>query len=340
MASDLTPEQVLNLLEKGKTGPVYLFYGEEDFRVEKLLQAIRNSRLDETTKDFNFRIFYGDSASPADILDDACSLPFMASNRLIIVKRVEKFSASDLESFLPYLENPVETTCLIFVSSKTDFKKRFYKKCRELGMAVQFKNLYDNQVPSWIKRMAKDLGVRITDEACEYLHGIVGNRLREIHTELEKLHLRHKDQRIGVEEIRESARYSRTYTIFELIDHIASKDREKAISVLNRFLEEEGKEAAFGIIGMLNRQMRLLLATRTILNDGGGQNDVANTLKVGSFIVKKTVQQSKKWTLDEIERGLHLLHRTDELLKTGSQVRLVLEVLVLSLLYQPSTAAS
>ena len=340
MASDLNPEQVLNRLKKGETGPVYLFYGEEVFRLEKLLDSFRETCLDEAARDFNLRIFDGDIASPADILDDARSFPFMSSSRLIIVRRVEKFSASDLESFLPYLENPVDTTCLIFVSLKTDFKKKFYKKCREMGVAVHFQSLYDSQVPPWIKKAAGDLGLKMTDEACEYLHGIIGNRLREIHTELEKLHLRHQGQSIGVEEIKESARYSRVYTIFELMDHISSKDRERAVSVLNRFLEEEGKEAAFGIIGMLNRQIRLLLDTGTILEGGGGQADVAKKVKVPPFLVKKIVQQSKKWTLDELERGLHLLHRADGHLKTGSQAHLILEMLVISLLAQPWEAAS
>ena len=130
MASDLNPEQVLNRLKKGETSPIYLFYGEEVFRLEKLLDSFRETCLDEAARDFNLRIFDGDIASPADILDDARSFPFMSSSRLIIVRRVEKFSASDLESFLPYLENTVDTTCLIFVSLKTDFKKKFYKKCR------------------------------------------------------------------------------------------------------------------------------------------------------------------------------------------------------------------
>ena len=340
MASDLSPERVMNQLKKGDMGPVYLFYGEDDFRLEKLLDFIRKTCVEEAARDFNLRVFHGDNASTAVILDDARSLPFMSSNRVIIVRRVEKFSPSALESFLPYLENPVESTLLVFVSLKTDFKKKFYKKCRQMGVAVHFKPLYDSQIPPWIKKMAGDIGLKINGEACEYLHGIIGNRLREIHTELVKLHLRHEDRPIGVAEIKESAVYSRVYTIFELMDHISSKDRSRAVSVLYRFLEEEGRDAAFGIIGMLNRQIRLLLETGAILAAGGGQADVAKKIRVPPFLVKKIVQQSKKWTLDELEQGLHLLHDADGLLKTGSQTHLVLEMLVISLLAQPSEAAS
>ena len=340
MASDLNPEQVLNRLNKGGMGPVYLFYGEDDFRLEKVLDTVRETCLDEAARDFNLRVFHGDNASPADILDDARSVPFMSSSRLIIVRRVEKFSTSDLESFLPYLDDPVETTHLVFVSLKTDFKKKFYKKCRALGFTVHFKPLYDSQIPRWIKKAAGDNGLKINDEACEYLHGIIGNRLREIHTELVKLHLRHGDLPIGVAEIKESAIYSRVYTIFELMDHISAKDRSLAISVLYRFLEEEGMDAAFGIIGMLNRQIRLLLGAGAIIKGGGGQTDVAKKIKAPPFIIKKIVQQSKNWTLDELERGLYLLHNADGLLKTGSQTDLVLEMLIISLFNQPSEVAS
>ena len=152
MASDLSPEQVLNRLKKGRQAWSTCFMEKKFSDSKSSWNPSGKSVLMKRRRDFNLRIFHGDNASPADILDDARSLPFMSSSRLIIVRRVEKFSASDLETFLPYLENPVDTTCLIFVSLKTDFKKKFYKKCRELGVAVHFKPLYDSQVLPWIKK--------------------------------------------------------------------------------------------------------------------------------------------------------------------------------------------
>jgi len=87
------------------------------------------------------RSFTGDkNTKPADITDAARSIPFMASNRLIIVRRTENISASALEGFIPYIDKPAESTCLIFVSSKTDFKKKFYKRIRSTGGAVSLNN--------------------------------------------------------------------------------------------------------------------------------------------------------------------------------------------------------
>lgn len=330
MPEDLHPEHLLDSLKKGRLAPVYLFYGPGEFRMEQVLSEVRKTFLPEETRDFNLHIFYGDGSSPADILDAARSLPFMASNRLVIVRRTEDIPPKALETFIPYLDAPVESTCLIFVSSKTDFKKKFYKKVRGLRGAVNFRSLYDNQVLPWIKRTANDLGLTIEENACVYLQKIVGSRLRDLYSELEKLYLRYGNRHIGVREIEDLSIHSRIFTIFELMDQISLKRRGESISVLNRFLEEEGVDAVFQIIGMLNRQICLILQAKSIIEGGGRPADVAKRLKVRDFIAKALVKQSGRWSMNGLERAVHMLYLADGLIKSGSQNRLVLENLLLS----------
>ncbi len=332
MPADLSPERILDLLKRGQLGKVYLFYGPGDFRIERILGEVRETFIPEAARDFNLQIFYGDkNTNPADIVDAARSIPFLASNRLIIVRRTENISASALEGFIPYIDKPAESTCLIFVSSKTDFKKKFYKKIRSTGGAVNFKQLYDRQVLPWINRMAEDLGLAITDEACSYLQGIVGNRLRDLSSELEKLYLRHGKRTVGVEEIKGLAIYSRIYTIFELMDQISLRRRSESMSILSRYMEEEGSDAAFRIIGMLNRQIRLIIQAKSLSEQGGRTPDVTKKLRVPPFLANKILQQSKHWSMENLENALYLLYQADGHLKSGSQQRLILENLVLSL---------
>ncbi|MGM0427012.1 MAG: DNA polymerase III subunit delta [Thermodesulfobacteriota bacterium] len=331
MTSDLSPEQILKQLEKGRLAPVYLFYGPDEFRQEKILNQIRERFIPENARDFNLKIFYGGDAEPATIMDSARSLPFLASNRLVIVRRVENISTSSLENFLPYLDAPVPSSCLIFLSSKADFRLTFYKKLRQIGAAVSFRNLYENQVVPWIKTMAKEMGIHIQEKACIFLQELVGNQLRTLHEELEKLHLRHGDKSIGIEEIQDLAIYSRTFTIFELMEEISLRRRARSLSVLDRYLEEEGKDAAFQIIGMLNRQIRLIFQAQSIMQGGGRVADVQKQLRVQHFLADKLIKQSKTWSSEELERALYLLYKADGFLKTGSQTRPVLENLVLSL---------
>jgi DNA polymerase-3 subunit delta len=332
MPADLSPEHILKQLERNQLGTVYLLYGSGEFRIEKVLSEIRESFIPETARDFNLQIFYGgDNINPGDIIDAARSLPFLSSNRLIIVRRTENIPGSALESFIPYIETPVESTCLIFVSSKSDFRKEFYKKIRENGGAVHFKKLYDRQVLPWIKKFAGELGLNITEEGCIYLQGIVGNRLRDLYTEMEKLYLRYAGKTVGEAEINELAINSRIYTIFELMDKISLRQRAGSLMVLNRYLEEEGKDAAFSIIGMLNRQIRMIIQAKSITEKGGRTLDVTTKLRVAPFLANKILQQARHWHVDDLEHALYLLYRADRHLKSGAQVNLILENLVLSI---------
>ncbi len=330
MARDIQPEAVLRHLRKGTLQAVYLFHGESRFRLEKLLTEIRDTFVPEAAKDLNIELFYGGETEGSSILDAARSLPFMSPNRLVIVRRTESFSPSALESFVPYLENPVPTTCLIFVSGKTNFKTRFYKRMREAGWSVAFNRLPDREVVPWLRTTAGEMGMDMDGEACAYLFQMVGNRLQDLYSELEKLSLRHGKGHVGREEVKELAVFSRAYTVFELMDEVSFRRTEPSLRVLNRFLDED-RSGALRVLGMLNRQIRLISHTKKILEGGGQVKDLPMKVGIPGFLGNKIAQQSRKWEFEEIEDALHLLYRSDGLLKRGSSERTVLENIVISL---------
>lgn len=331
MAQETRPEAVLRRLKKGALDPVYLFYGESHFRLEKLLTEIRDKFVPESARELNVQLFYGGEVDPSAILDAARSLPFMSSNRLVIVRRTENFSPSALESFIPYLENPVSSTCLIFISSKTNFNARFYKKMREKGWSVGFHRLRDREIIPWMRRTAKEMGIDMDGEACAFLFQMVGNRLQDLFSELEKLSLRYKGQRIGRREIQEMAVFSRAYTVFELIDEISSRRVESSLRVLNRFLQEEGKGSGLKVLGMLNRQFRLLSHTKMVLDGGGKIRELPKKVGIPGFLGDRIARQAKKWNAEDLENALLLLYRSDGFLKKGSSERTVLENIVVRL---------
>lgn len=333
MPKELQPEFILRQLEKGQLFAFYLFYGDSEFRLEKVLNNIRETLIPEAERDFNLKVFYADDTGigPADILDTARSLPFLSQNRLVIVRRTESLPASALKSFIPYLEKPVESTCLIFLSSKPDFRNKFFNKIKELGRAVNFKKLYDKQALAWIIKTAKELGLDMDKEASLYLQQVVGNRLMDLHSELEKLYVRFGKTAITLKHVEELAIFSRMYTIFELMDELSFKRCAESISMLNRYMEEEGKDEGLKILGMLIRQIRILWQTKSIIEKGGHASDVARRIRLPNSLVDKIVRQTSLWSEDDLERGLQLMYQADGLMKTGAQGHLVLENLVVSL---------
>ena len=329
---DLQPEVIIKSLEKRELAPYYLFFGPEEFRMEKILDRIKNELIPESVRDFNLEICYGGETDPADIVARAQTLPFISSQRLIIVRRTDGFRTDRLELFLSYLEKPSPSTCLLFLSSKTDFKLKFYKKIRDKGQTVNFAELRDNQIVNWIRQTAEELKLTIDSHAAAYLQQIVGNNLRDLYAELEKLKLRFGDMSPGMEGIRDLAVNSRTYSIFELMNSISRKDCGESLIILNRFLEEEDRVGGpLRFIGMLNRQIRILLQTKSILYHGGNSKDVVGKLRLAPFSASSFIKQAKNWSEDELATGLSKLYHTDRLIKSGSRPKPVLENLVLSL---------
>ena len=240
-------------------------------------------------------------------------------------------SASDLEVLIPYVERPLDTTCLIMVALKPDFRLKFYSGIKKRGHAVNFRELTDRQVVPWIGETAREMGLKIQTDACRHLQEMIGNHSRTLHTELEKLYLRHGSQEISVDEIKELGIFSRMYTIFELMDEISKRQKARSLSILNRYLEEEGNDAAFGIVGMLTRQIRIIFQAKEFSSKRVPRPEMAKRLGVPGFVVGKILDQAQRWQEKDLEKALMLLYQVDGRLKSGSRAPLVLENFLLSI---------
>lgn len=333
MSDDLQPDDVLKAAKKGQVAPFYLFYGPGEFRMERVLGALRTLLVPEAVRDFNLEVLYGDEPiGPEGIINKASSVPFIAQRRLIVLRRTESFTGDQLDRFLPYLDEPSSSTCLIFISSRTNFNTKFYKKFRSQGLAVLFDELKGKQIVPWIRRTAsEDLEMTLDGEACAYLHAVVGNRPRELYSELEKLHLRY-GKTVSLDQVKEAVTHSRVYTVFELMDAVSIKDCGSSLRILKRYLEEEDpRDAPLGLISMLNRQVRLLWQTKAVLLKRGATQEVQKKTGLSGFPVKKLMEQAPRWTEEELGSALVRLHWSDDRLKSGSSPRVILETLILSL---------
>jgi DNA polymerase-3 subunit delta len=195
-----------------------------------------------------------------------------------------------------------------------------------------FDELKGNQVVAWIRRTAsEELGMTLDGEACAYLQAVVGNRSRELYSELEKLHLRY-GKAVSQAQVKEAVTHSRVYTVFELMEAVSKKDGGSSVRILKRYLEEEDtRDAPQGLIGMLNRQIRLLWLTKGVMVKRGGPEEVQKKTGLAGFPVKKLMEQAPRWTEKELRSALERLRWCDDRLKSGSDSRVILETLLLSL---------
>ena len=333
---NLTPDNVLNSLNKDGFAPFYLFYGPEDFWLEIILDKITKDYIPDSLKALNLEIFYGDEVSAQEIIARAHLVPFMSSNRLLIVRRTENFTNDALKQFLSYMDNPVDSSCIIWVSNKTDLTGGFYKRFKELGRAVNFKKLSERQLYGWLQKRARELELEITKEASSFIYQMVGSSLRDLYSEIFKLSLRYPHSRIGVEQIKELTTFSRFFTVFDLVDYVAKKDASHAIVVLNKLFEtqERSTHISLGILGMLARQIRLILKVKSEIKKGRGRAGVIKRLKpLPTFVIEKYLDQERLWKEKELEEALNTIYDVDGLVRTGSKGDLVLENLIFLLCF-------
>jgi DNA polymerase-3 subunit delta len=303
--------------------------------MERAVERLCRSLLAQGTESFNLHTFYGGKQSVSEttdtgrIIETAQSLPFMSERRVIVVRRTEAYPASALATLIPYLQDPCPTSCLVFMCAKADFRNKFYTFIRDAGKAIQFKNPSERDMVPWLMQTAKSLGLRITLRGCAYLHEMVGSRLRDLYNELEKLHVRYGTDQVDVEQVRELGVGSRTYTIFDLVEQISKKQAAESLKVLNRFLEEEGRDGWMRILGMLGRELRLLWQAKSIMEAGGKSSELTHKLGLPGFVAQKLCERSKRWDDGGLRRALQLLYEADGLVKTGSDPSLVLENLVI-----------
>ncbi|MFO7460783.1 MAG: hypothetical protein R6X07_09175, partial [Desulfatiglandales bacterium] len=124
-------------------------------------------------------------------------------------------------------------------------------------------------------------------------------------------------------------------------ERISTRDLRASLLVLNRFLGEEDKrDGPLRVIGMLNRQMRLLWQTKFIAEKGGETGDVMKKLGLPRFSAVELMKHMKRWKADELEKALELLYEADGRIKSGLRPKPVLENLVLSLCGRKSQQAA
>ena len=333
MQKELYPESVLDHLKKGKLLPFYLFYGENDFQKNKIIEKIKSGLVSEELKELNFRIFYADEIYDdiSPVLDFAMSFPFMSDKKLIVVKEVDKITNPILEKFLYYLEKPADFTCIIFTAKKPDFKSKFYNYIKKVGKAIYFRQFNESQTILWIRDMGKEMGMQIKEEACLYLYHEIGNNLDELYSELQKLLSCYGKSVIGIDEVKFVVSPVKDFTIFDLMDSISLKNISESLRILNRYMEREGKEKALIILGMIIRQLKLIQKTKIILRMGGDIKRLQREFKIREFLAKKFIDQSKFWSEKEIDEAFFKLYKADNLLKSGLPGRFVLEQAIISI---------
>ena len=168
----------------------YLFYGTEQYLIEKEIKKIINdSKLDK----INVNYYDLENTFINDIIDDALTFSLFDDKKIIVVENSYIFTGTtnkklldqDTKQLEEYLDHPNETTILIFSinKDKIDGRKKITTKMKKQGCVKEF-----NEITNLNKYISELFGeYNISNEDLRLFQNRVGDNLLIIEQEIKKL---------------------------------------------------------------------------------------------------------------------------------------------------------
>jgi DNA polymerase-3 subunit delta len=322
------------LARGGKFGPLYLFIGSEDFLIDGCVDQIVDQLVPKESRGFNLDVVYGSKADPKDVVAHASSFPMMGERRVVVVKEFEKLVATEKSKEIVgnYIQHPLETTCLVLVSPDPDLRRRPFAELKKAASIFSCNTLYDSEVPGWTTKRIQSKGKGASIDACRMLQAYVGNSLRALDNEIDKLVIFVGDRKeITTEDIALVVGASKDYTVFDLQNCIGKKNMKEALTVLSRMIESG--ESPQLIIVMLTRFFTTLLKISELHQRRVPESQFAAELRISPYFVKQYQEFHAAFSPAQIESAFRALLSADTTLKTTStsDPRLIMELLVYTL---------
>lgn len=329
-----TYEDLSAAFEHGNFEPIYLVYGEERYFIDSLQALLIENALEESEKDFNLDIIYGAEAEVQDVLSICAGYPLMAQRRVVVVRDFDKLK--DNRRFAAYAQQPNSTAVVFLVcGGKPKLSAHPYLAISKHGISAEFKALYPNQMPSWIKREARNRGFSIESKAIQMLIEFVGCNLQTAITELEKLiTYAGGREKLTADDVVQASGQTREFNVFELQRAIGEMRHNDAIRVTERLLQQASnrRQASSRIVGVLTSyfiKLWKLIGIQKSEKRRISEKEMSSSIGVSPFFLKEYLVCLRRFDEKALCRAFSALLAADYELKGGSSRS---EILILNLM--------
>jgi DNA polymerase-3 subunit delta len=296
-------QEVQSQLNAKKYAPVYFLHGDEPFYIDKISQYIEANVLSDAEKGFNQTVLYGRDVDVATILNCARRFPMMSEKQVVIVKEAQDISnltKADGEKLLvPYLENPLPSTLLVFAykHKKLDLRTKVGKAFDKKALVMESKKLYDNQVPAWVTQYIREKGTSIDEKACFLLSEYVGNNLERLSHEIDKILINFEQPtKISTTHVQKYVGISKDYNVFELQKAISMRNMPQAIKIAQYF---EANPKSNPLIPVISNIFTLFTKILLIHKESNkSEAHISSLLGVHKFFVGEYLSAARNYNME------------------------------------------
>ena len=260
-------------LQAGTPGQLYVFHGEEKYRMEESLSTLRRLLVPEGMEEFNYRTFSGKDLDVGELVSAMDNLPMMSDRTLIQVTDFDLFGCAESkkEMLTQAFEDLPDYLCLVFVYDILDYKigrGKFQELVKKKGSIVDFVPADRNDLLDWIRRRFRELGKDIDDREGEYLIFLCGGLMTGLKTEIEKIGSYAKGNQITQQDIDAVADPVLEARVFDMTDAVGSRDFGRGLKLLSELYGLN--QDPIMILAILGKHLRQLYTARLALESGKG----------------------------------------------------------------------
>jgi DNA polymerase-3 subunit delta len=214
-----------------------------------------------------------------------------------------------------YVATMPDTCVLILLLDEVlDANNALLKAASQHGQVMQSTLPKGAAIETWVKKRAQSVGVSISPDAAALLANLIGNQLRLLANELDKLATYAGDgATITADDVRKLSAHVQEARIFDLTDALAQRNRTQALNILHDLLADG--EPPLKLISTITSQVRSLLLVKELSQQGMRSAQIALAIGVAPFVADKALRQVGKFTPAQLEGAYRQLLATDAALK-------------------------
>jgi DNA polymerase III subunit delta len=319
-------------------GYVYVLYGEDVFGRDEAVQNLKDRMRALPAGDHNLTEFFpGPGTTVANIKMAADVVPFLAERRMVIVRgllarlagrgegqrrfraprtKTTDSSLDEFQALLEYLPELPQSTSLVLVEDGRLNPEPLEKAIpRGRAFIKEYPRVLD--VPDWVRKRARQIGVDLDEGAVRELATLGGSDLRRLDSELRKLADYAAGRTVTRVDVRELV-VGREVAVWSLLDGLAERRADKALTALRALYSQgESPEALLGR-DIAPHYRRLMVARELSLasREERARVDVA-ALGLNPATVARWSDQASGFDRLELERALEVLLELDRHIKLG-----------------------
>lgn len=310
---------------------IYFFYGEEDFNIEQEIEKLK-SGLDKNFIEMSYKVY--DNPPFSDLISILYSQPMMFGKMLIVIKCLDYFSKTFDEKEMKEIEKAInnhnDSSDIVFVAElqrgenkKLDSRKKFFKllskqNAKEFSVIPTYKT---EELESWITKSGKSKGLKFEHAALTQLISQIGNNLRQLDKELDKLKLYiHPRDIVKSDDVKKICISNED--LFAFSEYLMVNEKDKALLEYRKLLDTKYPLEILAVLQTMLRRWIILKAKGKTLSPF----ELSKQTGMHEYVVKLNLQKLKNTNLKDLIRLKQNLTQSEYKIKSGQALDVEKEV--------------